>query len=347
MKKLPEIYFIIYRKILELMFQNETERGVSSKVRLKTRASAPPRQRTSSFPSKPSWRPPRAGRSGISGVRDRLSKPVSEIPPSPRFPRLGLQEREAGLDPETVKLIELGMKGMHLVHEINNLLATPTTRASAHSARLKRLRKSSGKIEADPHQAEALVQESEQLEKDLEQLSGPTKEILDFMRENGIGDFNPNEVVRRAIDDACRMAEGKNITIEPELDETLSYMHGNPLALLSIISNLLKNAQDALPENGGNIRVKTEKRDEEMVLEVADEGTGISKDALPCIFDFLYTTKSRDKGTGLGLFIVRYNVEAMGGSINVSSEMGKGTIFTLTFPLRKEIDYAGAGSPED
>jgi len=102
--------------------------------------------------------------------------------------------------------------------------------------------------------------------------------------------------------------------------------------LSSVLVNLLQNAREAL--NGhGEIEVATRygERDS-IVISIADNGPGIEPDKLDKIFEAYFTTRA--KGTGLGLAIVKHNTEMYGGAVNVESELGVGTRFTLEFPAR-------------
>ena len=97
--------------------------------------------------------------------------------------------------------------------------------------------------------------------------------------------------------------------------------------------NLLTNAAQATPD-GGEIRVRTYQPDPEHVaVEVADNGHGIPPEVLPKIFDPFYTTKEAGKGTGLGLAIAYKIVASHGGRIEVQSQVGVGTRFTVTLPV--------------
>jgi len=102
--------------------------------------------------------------------------------------------------------------------------------------------------------------------------------------------------------------------------------------LSSVLVNLLQNAREAM--NGvGKIEVSVgfgEK--DEVVLSIADNGPGIAPDKIDKIFEAHFST--REKGTGLGLAIVKHNTEIYGGRVEVQSELGKGTRFTLEFPAR-------------
>jgi PAS domain S-box-containing protein len=93
--------------------------------------------------------------------------------------------------------------------------------------------------------------------------------------------------------------------------------------------NLLLNAVQAMPD-GGRIFVNAESGDDAHVIMIGDTGIGIPEENLENLFKPLYTTKA--KGTGLGLAVCKKIVDAHNGSIKVESEVGKGTIFTITLP---------------
>ena len=95
-----------------------------------------------------------------------------------------------------------------------------------------------------------------------------------------------------------------------------------------ILTNLLTNAVQALPE-GGSVSVRTWEDDREVAAEIADTGIGIPRQYQQLIFDSGFSMSKG--GTGLGLAIVRRLVDQLGGSIDVSSEEGKGTRFRLVF----------------
>jgi len=103
----------------------------------------------------------------------------------------------------------------------------------------------------------------------------------------------------------------------------------DPTFFEQVLWNLLHNAADAMPD-GGEIRYSFSQKEGLVLLTVADTGTGIPENQLERIFRPFFTTKTR--GTGLGLAICQKIMQAQGGSIAVSSEVGRGTEVTLSFP---------------
>jgi signal transduction histidine kinase len=110
---------------------------------------------------------------------------------------------------------------------------------------------------------------------------------------------------------------------------------------IRVYLNLIKNALDAMPD-GGTLEIKSYYENGYVNISFADTGQGIPADTMAVIFSPLFTTKAQ--GMGLGLSISKRVVEAHGGKISVVSEVGKGTTFTITFPLEpKPNAYVSGG----
>jgi len=107
-------------------------------------------------------------------------------------------------------------------------------------------------------------------------------------------------------------------------------LDGDPELLKQVLMNVLLNAVHATPADG-RIRVSARQEDDAAVIEVSDEGEGIREEDRERIFDPFFSTKV--KGTGLGLAITSRIMEAHGGFIRVRSEVGRGSVFALHFPL--------------
>jgi PAS domain S-box-containing protein len=114
--------------------------------------------------------------------------------------------------------------------------------------------------------------------------------------------------------------------------------------LRQIFLNLVANARDAMPE-GGTLSVKTDSDRQNVKTEISDSGIGIKEEHLKKIFDSFFTTKDSVKGVGLGLSVCYGFIKEHGGDIQVKSEVGAGTAFTITFPiLEASVEKKEAGS---
>jgi two-component system NtrC family sensor kinase len=102
-----------------------------------------------------------------------------------------------------------------------------------------------------------------------------------------------------------------------------------------VVMNLVINASHALGPERGKIHVRTGRSSENVWIDVEDNGSGIPKEVLPRIFDPFYTTKPVGKGTGLGLSLSYGIVQKHSGNITVQTEVGKGTTFRVTLPIRQ------------
>ncbi len=137
-----------------------------------------------------------------------------------------------------------------------------------------------------------------------------------------------------AIGTTCRLFEqtiGKKIRVELDFVSNPASIRADDSQLEQILLNLAINARDAMPE-GGLLRFHTHIDGHQVVLRVKDSGTGIAPDLQGKIFDPFFTTKDKSKGTGLGLSVVYNLVKQLNGTIDVTSKLGAGTEFTLTFP---------------
>ena len=106
---------------------------------------------------------------------------------------------------------------------------------------------------------------------------------------------------------------------------------GNEGRLHQAILNILTNSSQAISGNG-EINISTELSNQNVVLAVTDSGHGIEKENLTKIFDPFFTTKEAGRGTGLGLSIAYQIIKDFNGSIEVQSEIGKGTVVKIIIP---------------
>ena len=150
-----------------------------------------------------------------------------------------------------------------------------------------------------------------------------------------VGDVSLNHTVHQIYELMEHELRLKNINCVMEIEDNLSPVLGDEQELQQVISNLMVNARDALEDNDNNDRrivIKTASSEEKVYLSIDDNGSGIPEDIRDRIFDPFFTTKSSDKGTGLGMAIIQSILHHHNAVINLESEAGKGTKFTITFP---------------
>lgn len=122
----------------------------------------------------------------------------------------------------------------------------------------------------------------------------------------------------------------RRVTVSKDMGN-IPEITADPEKLQQVFLNLLINAVDAMPE-GGNLSIALAREGAFAVVRIADTGTGIPSDQLESIFEPFFTTKPAGRGNGLGLVVVKGIMEEQNGSIEVRSEEGVGTEFTVRFP---------------
>jgi signal transduction histidine kinase len=160
--------------------------------------------------------------------------------------------------------------------------------------------------------------------------------LLDFARAKPPArrKVDLNHVIKEAL---SRTAVPENVEVVSQLDETLPIILADPDQLGQVFGNIILNAVQAMPE-GGQLVVKTSEVSEKLpksewvAVSFADTGVGISEENLGKIFEPLFTTRA--KGIGLGLAVTKALVEGHEGTIEVQSELGKGSTFTVRLPIR-------------
>lgn len=142
-------------------------------------------------------------------------------------------------------------------------------------------------------------------------------------------------LINTVIDQVTAVAEQKQITIQREIVPCLA-LNMDEGRIIQLALNLIENAVKYTPE-GGAVTVIVVQTGDTVSLSVADTGPGIPPEYLPRVFDRFYRTdrsRSRDQGgVGLGLAIAQHIAQLHGGEINVWSQVGVGTRFTVTLPV--------------
>jgi signal transduction histidine kinase len=152
------------------------------------------------------------------------------------------------------------------------------------------------------------------------------------------GDIDVNKLLNDTMQLLEPQIRKSNIVIERQFAEVPPRIHGSAGKLQQVFTNLVMNARDAIL-NEGTITLRTSYQNEnEVLVEVQDDGTGIDPEDINKIYDPFFTTKAVGSGTGLGMAVSYGIVQEHLGTITATSEVGKGTTFKLVFPVSKKHD---------
>jgi signal transduction histidine kinase len=277
-----------------------------------------------------------------------------------------LKESEAMLV-QSEKMSSLGQMVAGIAHEVNTPLAYVKSsleavsrrvpeagRLAAQTGRLLELLSAEGVDEAPLAAQFSLVQglvdelagkaagssafeELQRLVQDglfgIGQISEVIANLKDFSRldRSKVAEFDLHQGIESAI--RIGQAQLQNRIVQKNFG-SIPPVSCSPSQINQVILNLLTNAAQATSDTDGKITLTTRMRDPgHVVLDVADNGSGIPADVLPKIFDPFFTTKQVGKGTGLGLSICYKIVENHGGKLEVQSTPGLGTRFSVVLPV--------------
>jgi signal transduction histidine kinase len=179
----------------------------------------------------------------------------------------------------------------------------------------------------NPKQIEIIREEVEHADQTITKLMGYAQ-----LAEGKVERLDVAEEIDRAVEHAVPAAAKYPVVVKKECAPDLPVLMMQRGHLSEILVNLIQNAREAAVGKGHIDIAAHVADDESVVITIADNGPGIAKTKLDKIFQPYFTTK--EKGTGLGLPIVKHNAELYGGTVQVESELGKGTRFTLQFPTR-------------
>lgn len=192
-----------------------------------------------------------------------------------------------------------------------------------------------------------MCKQAEEIRQAADRAAALTRQLLVFSRKEILQPvvLDLNEVVK-SIDKMLRQLIDENIVLTVVRGKKIGSIKADAGYLGQVLMNLVVNARDAMP-NGGKLSIETSqiKLDENdvhtrtgvapgdyVLLSVGDTGTGMTDEVKAHLFEALFTTKPKGKGTGLGLTTCQTIVQQSGGHIVVNSELGKGTTFKVYFP---------------
>ncbi|HDL04392.1 MAG TPA: sensor histidine kinase [candidate division Zixibacteria bacterium] len=235
----------------------------------------------------------------------------------------------------TSKMATVGRMAAGVAHEINNPLAIINEKAGL-------LEDLVGQLKDFPNQ-EKFLAITNSITKSVERCSKVTRRLLGFAKrmEYKTETINLGELLKEVTGFQSSEIKHRNLRINYNFPENIPTIDSDRGQLQQVFLNIINNALAAI-DNGGTIDINIARTDDNKVsVSIVDNGIGIPESELENIFEPFYSTKG-EFGTGLGLSITNDIVQKLGGKIEVDSEPGRGTTFTVTLPVvTRRISYQG------
>jgi signal transduction histidine kinase len=228
---------------------------------------------------------------------------------------------------QSEKLSSLGQLAASIAHEVNN----PLSGILMYTQLLTK------RINSDEATKESTLDYLAKMESELVRSTGLVRNLLDFARQSApaLVETDLNDIINRVLELAAHSARLNKVEVVKELDPSLPRLTADPNQLQQVCTNLVVNAIQAMPQ-GGRLTLRTSLVDNQLKLEVQDTGYGISPENMRKLFTPFFSTKKEVKGVGLGLAVSYGIIQRHRGKIEVQSEEGKGTTFTVYLPVHQE-----------
>jgi signal transduction histidine kinase len=227
------------------------------------------------------------------------------------------------------RLAAIGSLGAGVAHEINNPMTAVVGLVSV-------VRKD---LRPEDRNAQLLATALQQATR-VTRIVDDLRRLAETQQADAGIQFPLAAAVRASVEAHAHAAEAAGVSLRAALEEGLLPIQGDPVQIQELVGHLLRNALAATPE-GGEVRVAVSAIDGgALKLEVADTGRGIPEPMRERIFDPFFTRKEPGSGVGLGLTLSSCIVEAHHGKIQVDSEEGKGTRFTVLLPAAAQAHLA-------
>ncbi len=231
------------------------------------------------------------------------------------------------------KMISLGTLAASVVHEINN----PLTGVLNY---IRLMIKIVGRDSLSTEQIQKFQKYLELMDSEVGRCSDIVSNLLAFSRKSKLefSDVNINDLIEKCLLLSDHKLTLQNIQIKTDLYPDIPKITGDFNQLQQCLLNLIFNAADAMPD-GGRFIVKSnfDSKIRRVEIKVSDTGCGITKENLDRIFDPFFSTKKEGKGLGLGLSVVDGIIDRHRGTIEVESELDKGTVFTIKLPVDGKV----------
>mgnify|MGYP006275710537 CR=1 FL=1 len=269
----------------------------------------------------------------FDAMRERLRQALRELREFNEGLEQTVEERSRELGAAQQRLIQsdrmasLGQLAASVAHEINN----PVSGVLNYSMVVKRML---AKEEQIPENLPRIRHFLDTMTQETERVGRIVKDLLAFSRraKPSSDAFDLREVIDRVMGLLEHRLELGKVAAVVDVADDLPRISGDASQIEQVLLNLVMNAAEAQPA-AGTITVSAHPEgDDFIVLAVTDEGTGIEPAHVERVFDPFFTTKDEGRGVGLGLSVVYGIVEAHGGTIEVETEIGRGTTFRVHLP---------------
>jgi PAS domain S-box-containing protein len=244
------------------------------------------------------------------------------------------------------KMEAIGRLAGGIAHDFNNLLTAITGYSELIVSEL------------DP--ASSLARDAEEIKRAAEQAAAMTQQLLAFSRRQVLQPaiLDPNEVIGR-MEKMLQRLIGENLELVTALAPEIAMIRADRGQIEQVVMNLVVNARDSMP-NGGKIMIETTNASLDsasasrlglpegdfVMSTISDAGFGMDEETMSHIFEPFFTTKEQGEGTGLGLATVHGIVEQSNGAIQVSSEIGRGSVFRVYLPVAAgSVEAESAAAP--
>lgn len=259
-------------------------------------------------------------------ARSRASAEVREL--AGAFNRL-MDEIEDAQDREKVqraqlahteKMAAVGTLAAGVAHEVNNPLAGIMTCIENMRGNLD--------------DREMIERYLKLIHDGLQRIEHTVVNLLDFSRERKmeLAPTSINHCLKHVVELAKYQLREGRVEVEYRLDPTEPFVMADPFQLDQLFLNLMLNARQAMPE-GGRLTLRTLRTGSQILVEVRDTGVGIPVEMRERIFNPFVTTRRVGEGTGLGLTVSDSIVASHGGTLDVESTVGQGSVFRVSFPM--------------
>ncbi|HPM01975.1 MAG TPA: ATP-binding protein [Candidatus Cloacimonadota bacterium] len=229
---------------------------------------------------------------------------------------------------QTAKLSSIGVMAAGITHEINQPLCAIKVNADSVLYWLKKKL-----IELPEHFCDNITQISYAADR-IDQIIQHIRSFWTISEERKVQEISLNDTIKQALQLIEKQIYSHGIFLELDLCEAETFIQAEQIPIEEVLINLVVNAIHSLDESeveNKNIKIKTQKTNQDIILTIADNGKGISPEIGNKIFDPFYTKKTSSKGMGLGLAIVKLYTEQYNASVQYANNSDSGVTFTITF----------------